>query len=330
MSGYIQTAIGIFISIALFLIGYRQTIGARRERIGSANRAVYKSLLRRLVLEDYSPKIDDIHRLIDGKAREFKVGPGDLHASEPLLNQVFAEIFDNDFIAPVKRIEIEKRLAATLDQLAKGRQKTDETQLINFDQRKQRFLLLLGILASFIGALVSLVLMNGGTSLHYGAGPDLLSILFPVFSVFVTSLVSVIIISYFKKAREAPDEAQSRVNYVVESAQLEHQVAAILTKLRIPFQIEPKVGLLRPDFVAEIGGKRVAIEVKSWRTPPPLSIASRSARYMFEIVRNGDVSRALIVTRGKLPNLENIRDTENVEFLSIKDLEEWIRANIRV
>lgn len=60
MDGYIQTAIGVLVSVVFFVIGYRQTIGARKERAAAANRAVYKALLRRLVLESYSPKLGKV------------------------------------------------------------------------------------------------------------------------------------------------------------------------------------------------------------------------------------------------------------------------------
>ncbi len=327
MDGYIQTGIGVFISVVLFLVGYRQTIGARRERIGSANRAVYKALLRRLVLEDYSPKVDDLNRLIEGKAQEFKVAPSDLHADEQVLNQVFAEIFDNDFIAPSKRSEIEGRLTGALDQLARGRQRIDDSRLVNPDQERRRALLLitLGFLASLMGALASLFLL-GENTLQLGGSTSTVKTFLPVLTVFVASLVSVVAISFVKRVREAPDEVPSRSNAAVESALLEHQVAAILSKHHIPYQIEPKIGMLRPDFVAQVGNERVAIEVKSWRSPPPLAVASRAARYMLEVLRSGNINRAIVVTRGRLPALDNIRDADGVQFVAIKDLEDWIKS----
>lgn len=37
MEAYFQTGLGILVSVFLFLIGYRQTIGIRRERIKNVN-----------------------------------------------------------------------------------------------------------------------------------------------------------------------------------------------------------------------------------------------------------------------------------------------------
>ena len=330
MDGYIQTAIGVFVSVVFFLIGYRQTIGARRERTASANRAIYKALLRRLVLEDYSPKLDDLNRLIEGKAQDFKVASGDLHSDEQILNRVFAEIFDNDFIAPEKRTEIEVRLSGALDQLARGKQKLNELRLVNPDREKRKLLLLaiLGLLASLMGALVSLFLL-GDRILQFDTSSNSVKSLLPVITVFAASLVSVVAISFVKRVRDSTDELSSRNTSAIEGAQLEHQVASTLAKLQTPFQIQPKVGLLRPDFAISIGGKRIAIEVKSWRSPPPMSIISRTARYMQEILRSGDADSAVVVTRGRLPTIEKLTGIENVHFVAVKDLEDWLRARNR-
>ena len=326
MDGYIQTAIGIFVSVIFFLIGYRQTIGARKERVSSANRAVYKALLRRLVLEEYSPKLEDINRLIEGKAHEFKVSPGDLHPDEQVLNQVFAEVFDNDFIAPEKRFEIESRVGSAFDQLAKGKQKNDET-LASPGQEKRKVLLvgMLGLLASLLGALVSLLLTIGK---GLPARADILAFksFLPILAVFFASLVSVVAITFIKRAREAPDELPTRVTAAAEGALLEHEVVAALTKQGIAFQIDPKIGLLRPDFVVELHGKRIAIETKSWRSPPPISMISRTAKYLQELLRTGAVNDAIVVTRGRMPNMERLSDAGNIQFVSLKEFPDWLKS----
>ncbi len=328
MDGYIQTAVGVVVSVIFFLIGYRQTIGARKERVSSANRAVYKALLRRLVLEDYSPKIEDINRLIEGKAHEFKVSPEDLHPDEQLLNQVFAEIFDNDFIAPNKRTDIESRVETAFDQLAKGKQKLDDSSLLtpNLEKRKALLVGVLGLLASLMGALVSLVLVLG-KGFPTSSDTSVYRSLIPILVVFAASLVSVVAISFVKKLREAPEELLTRVTAAAEGALLENEVATTLAKQGISFQVEPKLGLLRPDFVIELDRKRVAIETKSWRSPPSVSVISRAIRYLQELLRSGAVDGALLVTRGRIPKLEGMSGTENIQVVAVKDLPDWLKSH---
>ncbi len=327
MDGYIQTAIGVFISIVLFLVGYRQTIGARRERVASANRAVYKAVLRRLVLEEYSPKLEDLTRLMEGKAQDYKVSPGDLHSDEQLLNQVFAEIFDNDFIAPDKRIEIEKRLAVALDQLSKGKQKIDDLRLASPDQEKRRNLLLavMALFASLMGAIASIFLL-GDKVLMFGADIGALKTLFPAATVFVASLLSVVAISFVKRAREADYGIPLRSSAAYDAAHLELQVAKALMKQNIPFEIQPKIGLLMPDFLAKFGAKRVVIEVKSWRSIPPVAVVSRVVRYMQELLKSGVADHAVIVTGTRVHKVAGFGGVENLQFVSIKEFEDWLRA----
>jgi hypothetical protein len=68
MEGYLQTGLGILVSLILFVIGYRQTIGAKKERTKNANSSITRVIMRRMVLEDYSPVYKDITRVIEGKA----------------------------------------------------------------------------------------------------------------------------------------------------------------------------------------------------------------------------------------------------------------------
>ncbi|EGL17257.1 MULTISPECIES: hypothetical protein [unclassified Paenibacillus] len=50
MEAYIQTFIGIAVSVLLSVIGYRQTIGAAKERQRNANKEIESLLLKRVLL----------------------------------------------------------------------------------------------------------------------------------------------------------------------------------------------------------------------------------------------------------------------------------------
>lgn len=326
MSGYIQTAIGVIVSIIFFLIGYRKTIGARRERVASANRSVYKALLRRLVLEEYVPKLRDINRLIDGKSQEFNVSTGDLHPGEDILSHVFSEVFDNDFIAPEKRIEIESRISTLLDQLAEKKQKMDEIRIYTSVSEKSKKLLLasLGLVASLVGALVPLLFISTEPN-KTGWDTILSSTLLPALTVFLASLISVLAISFIKRAREVPNEAPSRTEAAIEGARLENQVAKILKSHQIKFEIEPALGSFRPDFVVKLGEKRIAIEVRSWRPPPPLSLVSRTLRVAQELISSRKIDEVAIIVRDRTKDLDLVNKFDKIYFIAIKDLDAWIK-----
>lgn len=102
MDGYLQTGIGIAVSILLFWLSYRQTIGAKKERTKNANKSLHRAVMRRMVLEDYTPKYKNISRVLEGKAREFNTSANDMLSEEQVLNSIYTEVFDSDLIPPLK------------------------------------------------------------------------------------------------------------------------------------------------------------------------------------------------------------------------------------
>lgn len=90
--------LGIVVSLVLFLVGYRQTVGAKKERIAACNAEVEKILLRRIVLEGYTPTRLDLERLMDGKARDLRVSSDDLLSVGQVLNTLYTRIVESDLI----------------------------------------------------------------------------------------------------------------------------------------------------------------------------------------------------------------------------------------
>ncbi|WP_394557440.1 hypothetical protein [Priestia aryabhattai] len=103
MDGYIQTAIGVIVSIIIYLLSYRQTIGAKQERIQSSNKEIEKILIRRIVNDNYNLSLADIRRLLEGKARDFKVKVNDLYKEEQMLNSLYTRVIETDFITKEQR-----------------------------------------------------------------------------------------------------------------------------------------------------------------------------------------------------------------------------------
>jgi hypothetical protein len=324
MDAYAQTALGIVVSIALFLIGYRQTIGAREERIRVANKAVHKALLRRLVLEDYEPEAKDISRVIEGKAHDFQLTSVDLVPEPQVLIQLYAEVFDNDFIAPAKRREIEKRLEGAIDAFLKDSEHQEDRPSYDVDSRGPRYRMIasLALAASALGTTVTLLYRGTeGKSFAPGECMPSIELLTMVLVVFVASLASVVAITLLKKARETPDEQMTKRSAILEGTAFEREVASILAKLGVPFWIEPESAGMRPDFMVELNGRRIAIEVRSWRTPPPMSFLARVIRYAEALLASHGVSEVMIVTRERLPYADKISKPERVSFVTLKELQ---------
>lgn len=330
MDAYIQTAIGIVVSVALFLAGYRQTIGAKKERVRSANNAVNKALLRRLVLDNYTPRITEIDRLLQGKASEFRVSIAELNSTEQVLTQVFTEIFDNEFIASGRRVDIENRMSEAFDELIRARSPrvVREIDLPRWEPPVGRNALpaIMGLAASLGGAITVFIYTLQRDKSVLG-GPSALSdirVLLPVIFAFLGSLTAVGVIVLFKRTRESPEIFLRRYAYVTQGSGLEQQISVILKKGSYSYDVEPDVGGgLRPDFLAEVGKKRVAIEARNWRSPPPLETIARLREFGTAVLTAGNVDDVIIVTKARVPIAENMASSR-VRFLTVKELPTYL------
>ena len=130
MDAYFTTGFGILVSIFLFLLTYMQTIGAKRIRAKFANQDIHRSFMRRMIFEEYAPKFKDLTKIVEGKAREFRVSINDLLSEEQILNALFTDIFDSDQISPSQRVVIENRLNECLDRIE---QESEEPRITSYN-----------------------------------------------------------------------------------------------------------------------------------------------------------------------------------------------------
>jgi hypothetical protein len=67
-------AVGVALTILFFVVGYRQTIGARKERARAANKTATDAIFRRLTLEEaFETDSLSVNRLLYGWAIEARV-----------------------------------------------------------------------------------------------------------------------------------------------------------------------------------------------------------------------------------------------------------------
>jgi len=117
--------------------GYRQTVGARRERIRGSHSELEKVLIRRIVLESYQPTVDDLSRLISGKAREHRIKVGELLSETQLLETVFTKITESDFLTQDRRNEVLERLSPVFSKVEKAIE--EEIRIVELPKRKNLF-----------------------------------------------------------------------------------------------------------------------------------------------------------------------------------------------
>ena len=160
MDGYLQTGIGVAVSLVLFFVTYRQTIGARRERSRLANAELHRAVLRRMVLEGYQPSVADMDRLARGKARYHRIPSESMSSPSNALIDIYATVFDNDLIAAKDRDNLQQRIIDALDQMPDQTKERSSSQTAK-TRSSRDVSLIAGVAASVVGALFTLLASLG-------------------------------------------------------------------------------------------------------------------------------------------------------------------------
>lgn len=311
--------LGIVISVVFFLIGYRQTVGAKKERVAAADAEIEKILVRRIVLEGYAPRTADIERLAEGKARDFRVSRSDLLAADELLNVIFTRIIESDLIPHDRRDELIKRIMPAIVEV-EG-EPVKERAILEIQSETKRFLtssstaFVLGLVASVFGAVVS-VLPN--FQVIDSAPKELIA---TVAATLVASLAIIMSLIFFKRVKES-QEGTSQSTSLERYALFERDVARAIEKAGGVVRTSPSDGEF--DFLVERGGKKILIEVKAWLRPVPRAIMGRTVeRLKGALVRHG-ADLAIIVTPSSFPGAASLGLEENIRLMALRDLRNFL------
>ncbi len=250
--------------------------------------------MRRMVLEAYAPKIENISRLVNGKAREFNVSPDALYSVKTVVNTLYTQVFDSDLMSPEQRIEIEKRLDECFDELEKDKQKfsmPNMTFAVEKPVNRNEGIGTIVGMASFVGAVLT------GASYWFDSDFDWSSgiqeILTPVIVVFIASLTLLITFIKFRldtDKNDFPSKAQELYDVVT----FENQIAALIQKAGVKLQVARSDGL-GVDFIVNLKGKRVGIEVKNWRKTVSTHMMQRLLHQVKTISERENIDEVVIV-----------------------------------
>jgi HJR/Mrr/RecB family endonuclease len=312
--------LGILVSFILFFIGYRQTVGAKKERIAACNTELEKILLRRIVLEGYTPTRIDIERLVEGKARDFRVHSDDLLSVAQILNSVYTRIVESDLIPAEQRHSITERITPTLaESEAKPVEDVERTLA-----ERHRFLSattaavgVMAVLASTVGALIT-------------ALPDLANLdttqptLFKTFLATAAASLAVItlfVVSY--RIRASQEDVATKGTEVEQYVRFESLVASALRKLG--FAIRPTPPSYLGDFLVERDGKKYVVEVKSWPRRVPTRVLAELAERLKRTAGEVGADEVLIVTQSPLLEAVGTLQIPGVQFLTVKELGTYLK-----
>lgn len=324
MEAYIQTAIGIGVSVLLFLLGYRQTIGAKKERAKNANLSVHRAVMRRMVLEGYSPKYKDVSRILEGKAREFQVSVNDLLSEDQVLNSLYTEVFDSDLISPDQRKEIESRLDSLFQKIEEEPNKPTFSQISEMRAEKKESketVWVMALAASMMGATISVLY-------RFLKEPVAIDSEFLIsgLGILVASIAIVSTISTIRRSKDIEVNVSKR-SVQVRSALFELEIAKAIEKANIPYKSEPSINNLRPDFVLEVGPENIVVEAKAWDDIVPLNRIKTVMDYLHKLTEMEQVDRAILVTKKRPPIKGLDSDSGKIQILSQSEFNNFLKKN---
>lgn len=328
MIGNLLTGFGIVVSLVVFVVEWRRTIGARRERVSAVNAELKRMLVRRVVVEDYTPTLPDLSKLIQGKATDSKVLAGDLLSEGQILNVLYAQVFENDLIPVEKKNDILRKVENAY--VSEERSKVDEKvdlamargpQLLDFRPRQQAYI---GILASITGTIITGVLSYLALPYLKQAAFRPTEILPRLLATIGVSLAVIALFALLRGLRDSMEQNYSKGGEVSSYLQFENRVLRAIKKSEAVLQTKETFGEGLFDFLVDFKGRRIGIEAKNWVDPLPRGAVENTLRRLRAAMDRSNVDEAILVTRGYVPP-RSISVTEGVRIMNLPDLETYLR-----
>ena len=318
----IQTLVGIAASVLLFLLSYKQTVGAKKERVRIANNEIQQTIVKRIILESYTPNVADLSRLIDGKARDNRVKANDLMSITQILNTVFTRIIESDLIASDQREKILERLNPIIVTVEESPIK--EAEIIELkpkiDLTYQRLLLTLfiGFIASTVGALLSILPSSQEETFSLLSNEIII-----VFALSISIIVLISIMFKIKESQEETNKSSSLENYF----EFEKEVGRLIKKFGVlkPLPYHKKPSEIGYDYYIEIKGEGIIIEVKNWSKRFPINILQVTIDRLQRVLKSEEnVKKAIIVTKNSINYPSEILQGIPVKIMSIKEFRNYL------
>jgi len=291
MENYALGLAGILVSIFLFWLGYRQTIGAKKERVRSANAELEHVLVRRVVLESFLPGEQDLSRLLEGKALEHGVRPEDLMSESQLLAGLFTRIVETDFISQKQRQAVVERLMPLITKIERAPE--EEPEPIRDSSRLRQSSIITVLLASTALLSATISLFSASSTSDTMPREAILGALAAA-GVTLAATGTIVIVRRYRDTQPEPSKAEAYRQYVGFEQEVLDAAKAAGGEVTLP--ASPKAPY---DFQVAKGERKYLVEVKAWPRHISLSLVKAVASRLSRVVRARRSTMGLIVTREK-------------------------------
>ncbi|MEK3796960.1 hypothetical protein MHI18_01690 [Peribacillus sp. FSL H8-0477] len=308
MQDYILSGAGIVVSIIIYVLTYKQTIGAKKERTINANEEIVKILIRRMVNEDFEITLRDIYWLMEGKSRDFKIKVADLYSQEQILNSVFTKILETDFLSVTQRKKVIEQITTLILNLKEL--EINEDEKIKAEKERGFSKYLLPISTALLGPLVAL-LINSSLNIGLNLDRTIISLTFLV-STLITLIISFIL--RFKESSKDILPINHMTRVIDEGIAFEKEVVRQLNR---KFNIIPSENRF---YDYKITDKDILIDVKVWRETVHTMAVNRAVDRLQKAIDDKEGTKGIIIVKNENEIFSKFNTPmSNIKILNLED-----------
>ncbi|MFJ7830977.1 hypothetical protein ACIQXU_12195 [Peribacillus sp. NPDC097284] len=285
MQDYILSGAGIVVSIIIYVLTYKQTIGAKKERTINANEEIVKILIRRMVNEDFEITLRDMYWLMEGKSRDFKIKVADLYSQEQILNSVFTKILETDFLSVNQRKKVIEQITSLILNLKEL--EINEDEKIKAEKERGFSVYLLPISTALLGPLLAL-LINSSLNIGLNLDRTIISLTFLV-STLITLIISFIL--RFKESSKDILPINHMTRVIDEGIAFEKEVVRQLNR---KFNITPSENSF---YDYKIADKDILIDVKVWSGTVHTMAVNKAVDRLQKAIDNKEGTKGIIIVK---------------------------------
>lgn len=304
--------LGVVLTVVFFWVGYRQTIGARKERANAANRQILDALFRRLVLDDSFPlDRSGVGKVLLGTALSASVRTDDIYSPTELEAVLYARSMESDYMDDAKRVDVMSRLAKCFAEM-------DETapQAV----KKTRAGIPLDVWLAFGSALTAMVATLATVPFLEGVSLKPETISEPVIGIMVAGLgaligMTAVVLTTFTRLRDVTRRT-STSSISAGASEIELRLLKAANKINRTFVNSTDV---RIDFIFNDGSGLCGVELKADINRIPNRIVSSMIKRMEDAASSLNLHKIYIVSEMEPAASKKDLETDNLKILSSSD-----------
>ncbi len=184
--------------------------------------------------------------------------------------------------------------------------------------RRKRFLVSTMIFSTSVVGVISAILPNLIRGERF-----VLSFIQLGLPVWVGSIAAMVVLQSLRRVADPSDEI-SASDAAQESLKLEREVVAVLDAVGVAFHTQVPAAKMRADFLIEVRGRKIVLDIFTFRGFPPAVVGAASVHRMKTFVREIGADEGVILVRDESRFPRGISVPNNIHIMSVHGLKEYL------